>query len=136
MDNGTCQLPDKQPQLRVKTSPDHANDRGDIFGGWLMSQIDIAGGIAAADLAKSRVATVAVKELLFLKPLFVYDVVSFYTDIVKVGITSVTLEVTVYAQRYLTQDIDLISKASLTYVAIESPGVKRAIKGKSEAGSP
>ncbi len=117
----------KQPALRIKTTPEYANDLGDIFGGWLMSQIDIACGITASEIAKCRVATVAVKELLFLAPLYVYDVVSFYTEVVKIGTTSITIKVDVFAQRYLTQNIHKISEATLVYVAIEKPGQKKSI---------
>lgn len=90
---------DKQPTLRITTRPNDANSSGDIFGGWLMSQIDIAGSIEAKVRAKSAIATIAVKELLFLKPLFVYDLVSFYTELVSVGTTSITVKIEVFATR-------------------------------------
>lgn len=125
----TANLP--EPTLRVKTRPNDANKGGDIFGGWLMSQIDIAGAIAAAQRAKGPVVTVAVKELKFLQPLFIYDIASFYTKVIAVGKTSVTIEVAVYAERY-QENAELashikVSEASLVYVAVSKPGEKRLI---------
>lgn len=120
-----------EPTLRVKTRPNDANKAGDIFGGWLMSQIDIAGAIAAAQCAKGPVVTVAVKELKFLQPLFIYDIASFYTKITAVGNTSVSIAVEVYAARYNegvneTKNIK-VSEANLIYVAVSTPGKKRLI---------
>jgi acyl-CoA thioesterase YciA len=118
----------RQPTLRVKTMPNDANQKGDIFGGWLMSQIDIAGAIEARVRAKGLVATIAVKNLTFLQPLYVYDLVSFYTKVESVGSSSVTVSVEVFAARYgKDHQVDKISDASLVYVAIDSPGVKRRI---------
>jgi acyl-CoA thioesterase YciA len=120
-----------EPTLRVKTRPNDANKGGDIFGGWLMSQIDIAGAIVAAQRTKGPVVTVAVKELIFLQPLFIYDIASFYTKVTTVGKTSVTVEVEVYAERY-QEGVNLsayikVSEASLVYVAVSKPGKKRLI---------
>jgi len=120
-----------EPTLRVKTRPNDANKAGDIFGGWLMSQIDIAGAIAAAQRAKGPVVTVAVKELKFLQPLFIYDIASFYTKITAIGNTSVTIAVEVYAERYnegVNEAKNIkVSEASLVYVAVSKPGEKRLI---------
>jgi acyl-CoA thioesterase YciA len=118
--------------LRIKTRPNDANKSGDIFGGWLMSQIDTAGAIAAMHRAKGPVVTVAVKELKFLQPLFIYDIASFYTKVLQVGKTSVTIEVEVYAERYLKEgETELtrikVSDATLVYVAVTKPGQKRLI---------
>jgi acyl-CoA thioesterase YciA len=119
------------PTLRVKTRPNDANKGGDIFGGWLMSQIDIAGAIAAARRAKGPVVTVAVKNLTFIKPLYIYDIASFYTKVTGVGSSSVTIEVTVYAERYKEGETELseikVSDATLVYVAVSKPGQKRLI---------
>ena len=93
-------LPDgKEPTLRVVPMPADANQHGDIFGGWIMAQVDIAGSVAAVRLAKGRVATVAVNSFLFKQPVFVGDLVSFYAEVVRVGRTSITVNVEVYAQR-------------------------------------
>lgn len=122
-------LPDKQPTLRIPTRPNDANKAGDIFGGWLMSQIDIAGAIAAVEIAEGAVVTVAVKELKFIRPLFIYDVASFYAKIIKTGRTSITVEVEVFAQRHLNSgaEAEKISEARLVYVAVSAPGKPRAL---------
>ena len=121
--------PENQPTLRVTTQPNDANPKGDIFGGWLMSQIDIAGAIAATAPAKGDVSTVAVKNLQFINPLFSHDVVSFYTNVSHIGSTSVTVDIEVYAQRRmdLTKSYVKIAEACLVYVAVELPGLKRLI---------
>lgn len=120
-------LDNKTLALRMKTLPNDANSSGDIFGGWLMSQIDIAGAIAAAKRAKGKVVTVAVKELKFIKPLFVYDLVSFYTEVTGVGKTSITVNVDVYAERLPNEGVVKVSDATLVYVAVHEPGIKRAV---------
>ncbi len=120
-------LPEREPVLRIKTLPNDANKTGDIFGGWLMSKIDIAGAIIAARKTRGHVVTVAVKELIFLQPLFVYDLVSFYVDIIKIGKTSITLKVEVYAERMTHPGFVKVSEAILVYVAVSQPGVKRVI---------
>src|SRR5271154_7639382 len=92
-------LPHKNPTLRVVPMPADANQNGDIFGGWVMSQVDIAGSVPAARRARGRVATVAVNSFLFKQPVLIGDLVSFYAEITHVGRTSVTVDVQVYAQR-------------------------------------
>lgn len=112
-------LPQREPTIRVAAMPSDANYTGDIFGGWLMGQVDIAGSIPALHRAKGRVATVAVNSFVFRQPIFVGDVVSFYTRIVKVGTTSITVEVEVYAQRDPAKPICVkVTEATLTYVAV------------------
>lgn len=124
-------LPERQPTIRIKTTPNDANQSGDIFGGWLMSQIDIAGAIVATERALCHVVTVAVKHLTLLKPLYVYDVVSFYGTVKAVGRTSITVDVEVYAQRApLRLEVEKISDATLVYVAVVKPGHKREIDHK------
>jgi acyl-CoA thioesterase YciA len=109
----------KEPLLRVVPMPADANQHGDIFGGWIMSQVDIAGGVLAARHARGRVATVAVNSFQFKEPVFIGDVLSFYADVVRVGNTSITVNVEVYAQRNPT-DIETVkvTEATLTYVAV------------------
>ena len=122
------QLPEKQPTLRLMTMPSDMNPNGDIFGGWVMSQVDIAGGVAAMRRARGRVTTVAVNAFQFKQPISIGDVVSFYTDIVKVGRTSVTLSVEVYAERNYFKPITVkVTEATLTYVAIDVSGNKREV---------
>jgi acyl-CoA thioesterase YciA len=112
-------LPQREPTIRVAAMPSDANYTGDIFGGWLMGQVDIAGSIPALHRAKGRVATVAVNSFVFKQPIFVGDVVSFYTRIVKVGTTSITVEVEVYAQRDPAKPVCVkVTEATLTYVAV------------------
>src|SRR2546423_7140125 len=117
----TTQLPNgEDPVLRVMPMPSDVNAAGDIFGGWIMSQVDIAGAIKAAHRARGRVATVAVNAFTFKKPVYVADVVSFYAAILKTGTTSMTVEVKVYATRGWRSEsvgeIVLVTDAILTYV--------------------
>lgn len=122
------QLPDSQPTLRLMTMPSDLNPNGDVFGGWVMSQVDIAGGIAAMRRARGRVATVAVNAFQFKQPISVGDVVSFYATITKVGRTSITLDVAVYAERNFFKPITVkVTEAVLTYVAIDASGEKREV---------
>jgi len=112
-------LPQREPTIRLAAMPSDANYTGDMFGGWLMGQVDIAGSIPALHRAKGRVATVAVNSFVFKQPIFVGDVVSFYTRIVKVGNTSITVEVEVYAQRDPAKPTCVkVTEATLTYVAV------------------
>jgi acyl-CoA thioesterase YciA len=112
-------LPQREPTIRVAAMPTDANYTGDIFGGWLMGQVDIAGSIPAVHRAKGRVATVAVNSFVFKQPIFIGDLVSFYTRIVKVGTTSITVDVEVYVQRDPANPQCLkVTEATLTYVAV------------------
>ena len=112
-------LPEKCPALRVVPMPADANQSGDIFGGWVMSQVDIAGSVPAARRARGRVATVAVNSFLFKQPVLIGDLVSFYAEITHVGRTSVTVDVQVYAERNPDKTICVkVTEASLTYVAV------------------
>ena len=109
----------KEPTLRVVPMPADANQHGDIFGGWIMAQVDIAGSIPAVRLAKGRVATVAVNSFLFKQPVFVGDLVSFYAEVIRVGRTSITVNVEVYAQRKPErEEVVKVTEATLTYVAV------------------
>jgi len=111
---------DKEPALRLVPMPADANQTLDIFGGWIMAQVDIAGAIAAVRLAKGRVATVAVNSFLFKQPVFVGDLVSFYAEVVRVGRTSITVDVEVYAQRRPEREETVkVTEATLTYVAVD-----------------
>lgn len=121
-------LPQREPTIRVAAMPSDANYTGDIFGGWLMGQVDIAGSIPALHRAKGRVATVAVNSFVFRQPIFVGDVVSFYTRIVKVGTTSITVEVEVFAQRDPAKPVCVkVTEATLTYVAVGDDRKPRAV---------
>jgi acyl-CoA thioesterase YciA len=116
-------LPPGMPALRVVPMPGDSNQHGDVFGGWIMAQVDIAGSIPASQRARGRVATVAVNQFVFKQPVAIGDLVSFYAEIVKTGRTSITVEVTVYAQRDpSTQTALKVTEATLTYVAIGPQG--------------
>jgi acyl-CoA thioesterase YciA len=118
----------KTPALRVVPMPADANQHGDIFGGWIMSQVDIAGGTLAARLARGRVATVAVKEFVFKQPVQIGDVLSFYVDVERIGSTSITVTVEVYAERRPADPTTVkVTEATLTYVAIDREGRPRAV---------
>jgi acyl-CoA thioesterase YciA len=108
----------REPALRVVPMPADANQHGDIFGGWIMAQVDIAGGVTAAARARGRVATVAVNAFQFKQPVFIGDLLSFYATITRVGTTSITVNVEVYAQRN-PADVETVkvTEATLTYVA-------------------
>ena len=108
--------------------PADANQNGDIFGGWIMAQVDIAGGTVAGKLARGRVATVAVKEFVFKQPVQIGDLVSFYVDVKRVGRTSVTVTVEVFAERRPSNpEVVKVTEATLTYVAIDSSGRPRPV---------
>ena len=108
--------------------PADANQNGDIFGGWIMPQVDIAGGTLAGRIARGRVATVAVKEFTFKQPVQIGDVVSFYVDLERVGTTSITVTVEVYAERRPEDpEIVKVTEATLTYVAIDREGRPRPV---------
>jgi len=118
----------KQPALRVMPMPADANQNGDIFGGWIMSQVDIAGGTIAGRIARGRVATVAVKEFVFKQPVQIGDVLSFYVEVVRIGNTSVTVTVEVFAERRPeTPMVVKVTEATLTYVAIDGSGRPRRV---------
>ena len=122
------QLPQGQPALRVMPMPADVNQNGDVFGGWIMAQVDIAGAIPAMRRARGRVATVSVNSFLFKQPVSVGDVVSFYADVVETGKTSIKVNVEVYAERDPANPVIVkITEAALTYVAITQHGVKREL---------
>ncbi len=117
----TTQLPkDRQPAIRVAAMPKDTNSGGSIFGGWIMSQIDIAAAIPALERARGRVATVAVNSIEFHEPVFVGDVISCYAEVIKTGHTSITVKVEVYAERNPEKKKTVkVTEAELTYVALD-----------------
>jgi acyl-CoA thioesterase YciA len=127
----SVQLPDRHATLRLVPMPRDTNAAGDVFGGWVMSQVDIAGSIAAVRRAKGRVVTVAVNAFHFVAPVSVNDLVSFYAQVVKVGTTSITVDVEVYAERGLRSpnpgEIVKVTEAVLTYVAVDEKRQKRPV---------
>ena len=110
----------QQPEIRVLPMPSDTNAAGDIFGGWLMSQVDIAGSIAAHRYVGNRVVTVAVNEFLFLKPVLVGDLVSIYAEITDIGNTSIRIALTVMAEHERGKDTaENVATAVLTYVSLD-----------------
>jgi len=128
MAENPVQLPKGQPALRVMPMPADVNQNGDVFGGWIMAQVDVAGAIPAMRRARGRAATVSVNSFLFKQPVSVGDIVSFYGEIVETGKTSIKVNVEVYAERNPTDPVIVkVTEATLTYVAITQQGVKREL---------
>ena len=122
---------DKQPTLRVVPMPADSNATGDIFGGWVMSQVDIAGSIPAIRLSRGRVATIAVNSFVFRQPVLVGDLVSLYAEVVRVGSTSITVSVEVFAQRNPQKEETVkVTEATLTYVAVDNQGRPRVVSAQ------
>lgn len=123
---------DQQPVIRVVPYPQDANPAGDIFGGWIMSHVDVAGSIVAGKYAIGRVVTVAVNEFHFRKPVYIGDLVSFYASIIRVGNSSITVDVEVFAERGWRDgdsmgDCYKVTEAVLTYVAMDENGQPRKV---------
>ena len=114
---------DREPVIRIIPMPQDTNPNGDIFGGWIMSQVDLAGSVVAVQRIKGRMATVAVNSFVFKKPVFVGDLVSVYGNISRVGNTSLTVALEVYAERRMigefTGEVVKVTEAEFTYVAID-----------------
>jgi acyl-CoA thioesterase YciA len=119
---------DRQLVLRVMPMPADANGNGDIFGGWIMAQVDLAGAVLPASIAKGRIATVAVNQFIFKQPVSVGDLLSFYAKVERVGTTSITVHVEVYAERNPANlQVVKVTEANLTYVAIDMQGQPRKV---------
>ena len=122
---------DGEPQgelsLRTLAMPADTNPSGDIFGGWLVSQMDIAAGIAAGKRANGRVATVAIDAMRFHRPVRVGDVVCIYTEIVREGTTSMTIQLEVWALRGRIGNREKVTEGVFTFVAIDDEGQKRQL---------
>src|SRR5436189_6317541 len=127
----TTTLPQgEQPVLRIVPMPADTNAHGTIFGGWVMSQVDVAGSIPAWQRAEGPVVTVAVNSFVFREPVFVGDIVSFYARVLKVGRTSITVDVEVFAQRgRRVAEVVKVTEAQLTYVAVDEKRQPRPVPG-------
>lgn len=123
------QLPaNREPVLRIQPMPADVNMYGDIFGGWIMAQVDIAGAVAASRRARGRVATIAVNQFVFKHPVLVSDLLSLYATVKRVGNTSITVDVEVYAERGLPDtEVFRVTEATLTYVAVGPDRRPRAV---------
>ena len=123
-------LPEReQPVLRIVPMPADTNAHGTIFGGWVMSQVDVAGSIPAWERAQGRIVTVAVNSFVFREPVFVGDVVSFYARVLKVGRTSITVDVEVFAERRRDgrKQVVKVTEAQLPYVAVDDQRRPRVV---------
>ena len=123
------QLPnDRQLVMRVSPMPADANGNGDIFGGWIMAQVDLAGAVIPARIAKGRIATVAVNQFVFKQPVSMGDLLSLYAKVTRIGKTSVTVNVEVFAERNPADlHVVKVTEANLTYVAIDRNGRPRPL---------
>jgi acyl-CoA thioesterase YciA len=119
---------DRELVLRVMPLPADVNANGDIFGGWIMAQVDLAGAVLPSRIAKGRIATVAVNQFIFKQPVSLGDLLSFYARVTRVGTTSVSVHVDVYAERNPANlHVVKVTEADLTYVAIDQQGQPRTI---------
>ena len=123
------QLPtDQELVLKVIPMPGDCNANGDIFGGWVMAHVDLAGSVVPARYTQGRMATVAVNEFVFKQPVRVGDILSFFSKVTRIGRTSITVKVEVYAERIRAQgEYIKVTEASLTYVAIDDQGQPREL---------
>jgi len=119
---------DKELVLKVIPMPADCNANGDIFGGWVMAQVGLAGSVGPARHVDGRMATVAVNQFIFKQPVRVGDILSFFAEVTRIGNTSITVQVEVYAERFRAQGRYVkVTEASLTYVAIDDQGKPRPI---------
>ncbi len=117
-----------EPALRLVAMPKDTNEAGDIFGGWIMSQVDIAGAVVASQLSKGRVVTIAVTDFLFKKPVLVGDLISCYAKVIKIGKTSITVQLEVCAQRGgAAKECIKVTEATIVYVAVDDNGQSREV---------
>jgi acyl-CoA thioesterase YciA len=120
---------DRQLVLRVMPLPADVNANGDIFGGWIMAQVDLAGAVLPARIAKGRIATVAVNQFVFKQPVSLGDLLSFYASVTRIGNTSISVHVEVYAERNPANlQVVKVTEADLTYVAIDDAGKPRKVQ--------
>ena len=125
---------DKELVLKVIPMPADCNANGDIFGGWVMAQVDLAGSVIPARIVNGRMATVAVNQFIFKQPVRVGDILSFFGAITRIGRTSITVQVEVFAERFRAQgEYVKVTEASLTYVAIDESGKPRPIESRQAA---
>lgn len=121
------EAPPGQPALRTIAMPADANPNGDIFGGWLLAQMDLAGSVVAYERAGGRIATIAIDAMTFLKPVYVGDLVSCFAEIVHIGTTSIRVKVETFARRRNDGSIVKVTEGMVTYVALDESGRKRPV---------
>jgi len=121
------QRPAREPSIRAMAMPGDANANGDIFGGWVLSQMDLAGGALTAQVVGGRTATVAIEAMTFHKPVFIGDLVSCYAQVIKTGRTSVTVQIDTFATRRFGGEEVKVTEGTFIYVAIDEDGRPRPI---------
>jgi len=120
---------DREPAIRTIAMPADANASGDIFGGWMMAQMDMAGGVAAVARAKGRVVTVAVEAMTFHRPVLVGDLVSCYAEVVRVGRTSLSVRIDAWVERRIGGEAERVTSGTFTYVAVDAARKPRVVPG-------
>ena len=125
--------PRGQLTVRISAMPADTNANGDIFGGWVMARMDQAGGIAGVERAQGRVVTIAVEAMTFIRPVRVGDVLEVYTELEKVGRTSMKIHVEAWARRFMTHHHEKVTDANFTFVAIDEDGRPRPIAREGQA---
>ena len=115
------------PAIRTVPMPADANANGDIFGGWVLSQMDLAGGTVAAERAGGRTVTVAVEAMTFQRPVYIGDIVSLYAEVTRVGRTSVAVKIDTYAQRRNTGEEVKVTEGTFVFVAVDKDGKPRPV---------
>jgi acyl-CoA thioesterase YciA len=116
-----------EPAIRTVPMPADANAAGDIFGGWILSQMDIAGAVVAVERAKGRVATIAIEAMKFHRPVFIGDLVSCYANVARVGRTSITVHIETVVRRARHEDTLTVTEGTFTYVAVGEDGAPRPV---------
>jgi acyl-CoA thioesterase YciA len=121
--------------IRTLAMPADTNQNGDIFGGWLLSQMDVGGGVFASKIAKSRTVTVAIEAMNFRKPVYVGDLVSVHANLVRIGRTSITVHLEAWVVRRKEMQAILVTDGNFTYVAIDEQGRPQAVQPDSSPAS-
>ena len=127
MTDPATETPRGELALRISAMPADTNANGDIFGGWVMSRMDQAGGIAGVERARGRVVTVKVDTMTFIRPVRVGDVLSVFTEVESIGRTSMKIHIEAWAHRFQTLSLDKVTDATFTFVAIDDNGKPRVI---------
>ncbi|MCZ6721376.1 MAG: acyl-CoA thioesterase [Proteobacteria bacterium] len=119
--------PGSEPALRTLAMPRDANPNGDIFGGWVVSQMDLAGGVPAAARARGRIVTVSIDAMRFHRPIYIGDLVSCYAEILRVGTTSITVRIKTWAKRRRDGSLAKVTEGTFVYVAVDEKGRPRPV---------
>jgi acyl-CoA thioesterase YciA len=126
-ENSVEERPKGELTVRVVAMPADTNANGDIFGGWVLSQMDMAGGIAGVERAKGRVVTIKVDAMTFIRPVRIGDVLSVYTEVDSIGRTSMKIHIEAWAKRFLSHELEKVTDATFTFVAVDDNGRPRPI---------